>query len=331
MAGFDILYANDINKEATDTYRANLHADKVECTDVALVDPAELQARIGRPVDVVVAGTPCQGFSTLGRRNPDDPRNDMFRHLVRFLKTFRPKAFMMENVAGILSMGGGADFANICKALEDVGYVVTPVKLSASDYGVPQNRIRIFLIGTRGKMGMSTPEPEGKKVTVSEAISDLAFLGPGESSSKYVGPPSSEYQERMRAGCDTLFNHEAANHSKKVRDRFASIQAGDNWRKHPETRKRDCHKMDPNSQSRTITTLPEDLVHYSCHRIPTVRELARIQSFPDSFEFKGPRTTGGPNRVRTCCQYTQVGNAVPPELARRLFENIKSVLHAPQK
>ena len=331
QAGFDILYANDITKDATDTYSANLHADIVECKDVALVDPHELQARIGGSVDVIIAGTPCQGFSTLGRRNPNDPRNRMFRHLVRFLEVFRPKVFLMENVAGILNMRGGADFANICKTLEDVGYAVTPVKLSASDHGVPQNRTRVFLIGMRDGGGVKIPVPEKKKVTVSDAISDLAFLGPGETSSKYVGPPLSEYQKKMRAGCDTLVNHEAANHSKKIRDRFASIQAGFNWRKHPNTRKRDCHKMHPDCPSRTVTTLPEDLVHYSRRRIPTVRELARIQSFPDSFEFKGPRTTGGPNRVKTCCQYTQVGNAVPPELARRLFENIKSVLHAPQK
>ena len=90
--------------------------------------------------------------------------------------------------------------------------------------------------------------------------------------------------------------------------------------------RRDCHKMDPDNQSKTVTTLPEDFVHYSRHRIPTVRELARLQSFPDWFEFKGPRTTGGLRRVRTCCQYTQVGNAVPPELARRLLESIKPIL-----
>ena len=118
QAGFEVLYANDISKDATYTYRTNLHADMVECKDVTRVDMHKLRARIDRPVDIIVAGTPCQGFSMLGKRDPDDPRNAMFKHLARFLAVFQPKAFIMENVAGMLSMRNGLDFAKICEKLK---------------------------------------------------------------------------------------------------------------------------------------------------------------------------------------------------------------------
>ena len=326
-AGFDVLYANDISKDATDTYRSNLHAGIVECRDVAMVDPQEVMARIGRNVDMIVAGTPCQGFSTLGRRDPADPRNSLFEHLVRFLDAFRPKAFLMENVAGMLNMRGGQDYARICDSLENAGYSVAPMKLSASEYGIPQNRVRVFLVGTHVDVpSVVIHEPAARRTTVSEAISDLDFLGPGEASETYAKPPASAYQKKMRAGCNVLFNHEAPRHSQKIIDRFAAIHAGMSWRKNPETGKRDCRKLDPDGQAHTVTTLPEDFVHYSRCRIPTVREIARLQSFPDWFEFKGPRTTGGRTRARVGCQYTQVGNAVPPELARMMFESIRVVL-----
>ena len=327
QAGFEVLYANDISKDATETYRSNLHAGIVDCKDVARVNPCELRRKINRHVDIIVAGTPCQGFSTLGKRDPGDPRNAMFRHLVRFLKAFRPKMFLMENVAGMLTMRDGLDFNKICNKLEKTGYSIRHVTLSASKYGVPQNRERVFLIGIIGnKEDIKIPKPTKRRVTVAEAISDLDFLDVGGKSSTYEKPHSSRYQQRMRARCRVLRNHEAPRHSLRVTERFAAIPIGSNWRNAAHTGKRDCHKLNPESQSRTVTTLPEDFVHYRKNRIPTVRELARLQSFPDWFEFKGPRTTGGRQRKWTCCQYTQVGNAVPPEMARALFKSVARTL-----
>ena len=328
QAGFEVLYANDISEDAANTYRENLSAGVVECKDVKLVRPRKVKEKIGRDrVDLVVAGTPCQGFSTLGKRDPDDPRNALFNHLARFLRAFKPKMFVMENVGGMLAMRGGLDFGRIRKKLESAGYSTTYVTLNASDYGVPQNRERVFLIGTTGDAGGITgPKPAKRKTTVEEAISDLDFLDFGEASSAYEKRPETKYQKKMRKGCRTLLNHKAPRHSRKVRDRFAEIPPGENGRKVVVMGKRDCYKMDPGSQSRTVTTLPEDSVHYGKDRIPTVRELARIQSFPDWFTFTGPRTTGGRQRRVTCCQYTQVGNAVPPMLARRLFESIRPML-----
>ena len=327
QAGFEVVYANDISKDATSTYKSNLNANTVECKDVARVNTHALQKKIGKQVDIIVAGTPCQGFSMLGKRDPGDPRNAMFKHLARFLKAFKPKMFLMENVAGMLSMRGGVDFDKICKKLESAGYSTMRVTLSASDYGIPQNRERVFLIGTKGdKKNIRIPKPTKEKITVAEAISDLDFLDSGEKSPTYKKPASSRYQIDMRVKNNVLHNHEAPHHSERIKSRFAAIQTGAEWRNVSPTGKRDCHRMDPDAQSRTVTTLPEDYVHYARHRIPTVRELARLQSFPDWFEFKGPRTTGGRQRKITCCQYTQVGNAVPPMLARKLFENVKSAL-----
>ena len=150
QAGFEVVYANDISKDATDTYKSNLHAEIVDCKDVAVINPHKLREKINRPVDIIVAGTPCQGFSTSGKRDPGDPRNAMFRHLAKFLRVFRPKMFLMENVGGMLTMRGRVDFDKIRKKLEGAGYVITSVNLLASEYWVTQNRKRVFLIGTLG-------------------------------------------------------------------------------------------------------------------------------------------------------------------------------------
>ena len=330
MAGFDVLYANDINKDAANTYRKNLHAGIVECGDISGIDPRDVKKRVGRRVDVIVAGTPCQGFSTLGRRNPDDLRNTMFRHVVRFVETFRPRMFLMENVGGLLSMDGGRSFSTILKAFGAIGYAVKHDMLSASDFGVPQNRRRVFLIGVAGSSkSPSFPKPQGKKTTVWEAISDLDFLDAAESSTVYEKPPSTAYQRKVRTRSATLHNHESPRHSERVRSRFARIPVGKDGRhvfQEQDICKRDCYRMDPSLPSRTVTTIPEDFVHYVKDRIPTVREIARLQSFPDRFVFTGPRTTGGSQRARSCCQYTQVGNAVPPLLACAVFKTIARML-----
>ena len=326
MAGFDVLYANDINSDAANTYRKNLHAGIVECGDISNIDPYDVKGRVGRNVDVIAAGPPCQGFSTLGRRDPDDKRNTMFRHLVRFVETFRPRMFLMENVCGLLSMDGGRAFSTILGTFGSAGYTVRHGNLTASDFGVPQNRKRVFIIGSKGKSEPpGFPRPGMKRTTVGEAISDLDFLDAACKSEVYEKAPSTAYQRTMRAGNPELNNHEAPRHSEMVRNRMARIPVGRDY-KHVANNggysKRNCYRMDPSLPSRTVSTIPEDFVHYGRNRIPTVRELARIQSFPDRFVFTGPRTTGGPHRERSCCQYTQVGNAVPPMMAHAIFRNM---------
>jgi DNA (cytosine-5)-methyltransferase 1 len=201
-------------------------------------------------------------------------------------------------------------------------------KLVASDFGVPQRRSRVFIICSKKKMaeGKLFPKPKNhREVSIRNAISDLAFLGVGSSSDRYALKPRSKFQKAIRRKSRVLYNHESPNHSEKIQRRFSLVPTGKYGRSsaHYDSGKRDCFKMDPSKPCRTISTLPEDLVHYSRDRIPTVRELARLQSFPDWFVFHGPRTTGGPRRRLECPQYTQVGNAVPPMLAEAVFRKIR--------
>jgi len=334
-AGYDIVYANDINGDALKTYKHNFPHVVVEQGDVTNIDPQNVSKMIKRKrVDVIVAGVPCQGFSTSGKRNPNDPRSKMFLQIVKFLKVFRPKVFVMENVSGLLSMSNGNTMMTIIDTFRSNGYHVTYRTLSAADFGIPQMRNRVFIVGTSKAIPEEDifPVPHNiKHVSVKEAISDLAFLGLNDSSDRYVVKPQSEYQKKMRRDSKVLYNHESAKHSERIQKRFAMVPPGMDGRKvlkNSDTSKRDYYRLHPDRTSRTITTLPEDLIHYENNRVPTVRELARIQSFPDSFVFLGPRTTGGPQRRSSCPQYTQIGNAVPPLLAEQLFRKIAKVLAA---
>ncbi len=332
-AGFDVMYANDINEDALKTYSANLKETLVECGDITKINPLDVKKKIkNQKIDLIVAGTPCQGFSTSGKRNPNDPRNKLFRQLIKFLNAFQPKAFIMENVSGLLNMQDGNTFEHIKKSFEDAGYHVHHDVLTASDFGVPQNRKRVFIIGTKNDIPKSKLFPKkisGKIISVEEAISDLAFLGLNEKTETYKIKPKSDYQKKMRAKNDILQNHESSNHSEKIQKRFAQIPPGVDGRDvllRSSTSKRDFYRFHPKIPSRTVTTLPEDFIHYKLNRIPTVRELARLQSFPDDFVFLGPRTTGGKQRIKSCPQYTQVGNAVPPLMATAVFKKISKVL-----
>ncbi len=331
-AGFNVVYANEKNEDAATTYRKNFPHVKMDVGDIQGIEPIDARKKIGKvTIDLISAGPPCQGFSTLVKRNGHDPRNRLFRNLVKFVDYFSPKMFVMENVTGLLTMNDGRTIKKIQEEFEDVGYHVEVGKLLASDFGVPQDRIRVFIIGSKKKIPKDKlfPKKNGHaKVSVKNAISDLAFLGIGEKSTTYRRKPDSDYQEVMRNGGKELANHEAAMHSERIQKRFMMIPQGMDAKKVKgyDSGKRDCFKFNPSKSSRTITTLPEDFIHYEQNRIPTVRELARIQSFPDDFVFHGPRTTGGAQRKNTCPQYTQVGNAVPPILSEALFLHLKKVL-----
>jgi DNA (cytosine-5)-methyltransferase 1 len=302
-----------------------------------------------RDVDVIVGGPPCQGFSRFGKRDENDPRNNLFRHYLSVIASLKPKYFVMENVPGLAMMYGGKTVEMIREAVEQLRptrYSLTgPIKLNAVDFGVPQVRERILFVGHRSDLSPIKrihPSHTGSPVTVRQAISDLAFLRAWESNGHYSRhcSPATDYQIESREGRlikrfgveydqKRLMNHDAARHTPEVIARFAMIQTGRGmdsipeplWTKHLRSSKKWCIRLDPDKASYTVTTLPDDLVHYEQHRILTVREMARLQSFDDSFEFCGPRATGGggkgnKKRTRELPQYTQVGNAVPPLLAR---------------
>jgi len=331
-AGLDIIYANEINPDAVKTYKKNFPDVFVQEGDIKKLNPVLIKRRIGK-VDLIAAGPPCQGFSMVGPRNPNDPRNKLFLQLLKFVKTFKPKLFVMENVPSILTMDNGKVIERIKNSFSVIGYSIQYKILTASEFGVPQVRKRIFIIGTRGDISTRKlfPNSKRKKVSVKDALSDLAFLGINEKATRYKSKPRTRFQSKMRKNSTMIFNHESCNHSIKIQKRFSRIPSGKDGRKvlkNSGTKKRDYYRMHPQTTSRTITTIPEDFIHYQKNRIPTVREMARLQSFPDDFQFLGSKMTGGKRRTTSCPQYTQVANAVPPLMAEAVFKKLYKVISA---
>lgn len=334
-ADIDILVANDFNKSACKTYRYNFPETPCLKKNIRDVDAKDLIQKGDfdkEDVDLIIGGPPCKGFSMGGKRDPNDPRNSLFKEYLKIVDDLEPSVIVMENVKGLLTLDSGSYRDKILEELEVRGYNVDgmPKVLNAAEYGVPQARERVIFVGVREDSqidpdDLEFPEAE-ERISVKEAIDDLSFLGVGESASEYEKPAETIYQERMRSNSEELHNHKSPNHSERIQNRFELMDYGKGMETVPEkyrTKKHTVHKFDPEKPSRTVTTLPEDFVHYSRNRIPTVREMARLQSFPDDFVFKGPRTTGGSRRSHEVPQYSQVGNAVPPLMAESIAKGVK--------
>ena len=369
QAGFNVSFASDINKTAELTY-VNRHKQlgypvKFACMDIREFSQKDfLKKFIGNTkIDVVCGGPPCQGFSLAGKRSKDDPRNLLVKHYIQVISIVRPRYFVMENVEGILSFeldnfeGLNKDIYKnelvidiLKKEFDNIGYKIKYKVLTASDYGVPQQRRRVVFLGFKKdeKKIPEFPQRNMEKITVKESIGDLEFLNDNEEEKKYKIKEFSTYQIESKKGrtpgadgktieSKILTNHKASKHTELTKERFALLKQGETLKEllnrlskedkeKYATRKNICRKIKENDLSPTVVTLPDDLVHYSKNRIMTVRELARLQSFDDSFEFLGKRTTGGKERKKELPQYTQVGNAVPPLLAKAVAEEIMKVL-----
>lgn len=328
-AGFKILYANEINKSAAATYRYNFPDVPLEVKDIRHVSAKGLYERLGRPrVEVIAAGTPCQGFSVAGKRKAGDSRNQLYKEVLRFAKVFRPRFIVLENVVGMLARRNRGITRAVMKGFRRIGYHPRMKVLTASHFGVPQRRKRVFVIAGAEAIPRSElfPKGYGKTVRVSAALADLAFLRSGEDACEYRLPPRTAYQRRMREGSKMLHNHQSTEHSAEIQRRFRSIMPGTRHPTWGATRKQTHFRLHPSRLSNTLTSIPEDSIHYRQSRGLTVREMARLQSFPDSFEFLGPRTTGGERRKRESPQYTQVANAVPPLMASAVFGKLGPLL-----
>lgn len=336
-AGFNILYANEKNNEAANTYKFNLvkknkHKTFVDVRDISNVTSNDiLTITKGKQIHLVAGGPPCQGFSMAGKRDIKDPRNKLFKEMLRIVSEIYPPLFLMENVKGILSMKKGNVIDTIKRAFEELGYEIKIEVLKASEFGVPQNRERVFIIGTRIGNGVLHPKPnKNKNITVKDAINDLSFLNTGESCIEYKKKPDSKYQQELRGKNKKLENHESSKHSMEVQKRFSLLKQGETTKDIPvkyRTKKIVLSRLYANQPAKTITTMPDDYIHYSKNRILTVREMARLQSFPDEFVFLGPRTTGGKRRRNEIPQYSQIGNAVPPLLAEKVGEHLIKCLN----
>ena len=332
-AGYNILLGVDNNEDALKTYKHNLKTNILN-TDLSDSKKAvkEMNDHLEEDVDVIIAGPPCQGFSLAGCRNLHDKRNKLYLTVIEAVKQFKPSVLLIENVPGIATLEKGEVLRQIVKTIKDVGYDVyyTHKPLYAVDYGVPQIRKRMFFVGVRkdlNKTNFEFPTPilsENEYVTCSDALSELPPLDNilGTNEAEYTAPPESDYQRLMRKNSTILYNHVAKNHTDKTRYLISLVPDGGNKKDLPEEIRKQYSfresfvRRNSKKPSMTVDTDHGKHFHYKYNRCTTVRENARLQSFPDDFVFMGCKTQ----------QYVQVGNAVPPLLSYHIAKQIKKYL-----
>lgn len=363
QAGFKPILANELHETYGSTYVLNHPETSVIIGDIRKVLAEDIKEHLKvKPgeVDLLSGGPPCQGFSINAPiRTLDDPRNHLFKDFLRIAEILMPKAILIENVPGIISLGQGTVVEQIYKELTGLGYSVDHRILFAGHYGIPQMRFRTVFIAIQGNVKIAFPEPTHnatavanftgaktltlsippllaetlkKQTTVWDAISDLPAVEPGEKCNciEYGTPAQSEYQKILRSeDAGEVCNHHCSRLGKVNLERLKHIPQGGSWRDIPfdllpkglKRARRSDHtkrygRLDPSGICSTILTKCDphwgSFFHPYQDRVITVREAARIQSFPDSYRFNGSITQ----------QYEQVGNAVPALLARAIGESI---------
>ncbi|WP_439242133.1 DNA cytosine methyltransferase [Lonepinella sp. BR2474] len=317
QAGFECVIGVDIEQSALDTFSHNHKHAKALNLDLSQEESiTTIVNEIGnKKINLIVAGPPCQGFSLTGKRNEHDIRNKLFYSVFKLAEKIKPKYIVIENVPGIKTLYGGKARNAIINEFNKLGYSVSEKLVYAPDYGVPQIRRRMFFVGVLNgdvfEFPQATNSPDNY-VTCEQAIGDLPSLeySLGQDISDYTKQPSSEYQKMMRQKSNKLLNHTGTKHTDLVINVIKQVPEGGNHKDLPDgvgnSRKFNeawtrYHSQKP---SKTIDTGHRNHFHYRWNRIPTARENARLQSFPDHFEFKGNKTQ----------QYRQIGNAVPPLL-----------------
>jgi DNA (cytosine-5)-methyltransferase 1 len=343
---FQVVAANEILPEMAAAYRANhphvamFEGDIKDFSARALRSKAELGKRT---VDVVVGGPPCQAYSTVGKRLLEDPRAQLFKEYFRLLKELKPRLFIYENVKGLISMNEGQLLDSIIDLFESLGYKIQAVVLNAADYGVPQMRERVIVVGTLEGLAFAYPEPTHRDPnaaanmltmglatwrTLGEAIGDLPKISAGGASFAYETGPQNEYQRLMRRKAPRrLMDHNSPNHGKSLMRVMDALPEGGGLKDLPDELRPESGF--PNTYARLwwdrpSTTITRNLgtpsssrcVHPHVSRGLTTREGARVQSFPDRFIFSGSRTD----------RNLQIGNAVPCLLSVALAKEVARTL-----
>lgn len=329
MAGIKVYHAVEINDSAAKTFERNHKGAKVHKGDIKKINPLDLKEK-DEPIFVIMGGPPCQGFSMSNTRtrNMDNEKNFLFREFVRFVEVLKPTWFVLENVWGITQIAAGKTKELIEDEFIKLGYVVNSQVLWASDYGVPQKRNRFFLVGNRDGKKFVFPEKHSETVTVSDAIADLPPLQNGQMAEElcYEIPyeEASEYAKLMRRRSEFATQNYVSKNNELVIERYKYIGQGQNWRAIPDYLMKnyaDKEKTHSGIYKRLIADKPSVvisnyrksmLIHPFQDRGLSVREAARLQSFPDDFYFEGP--------ISHIQQ--QIGNAVPPLLSKAVFEQI---------
>ena len=343
-AGYNILYAIDINENAVETYRHNFPNTQCKMADIMSCDFEKLLKNLKLKtgdLDILIGGPPCQGFSTAGMRFWDDPRNGLLKHYVKALAILRPKWFIMENVEGLLTAKGGIYVYEAARAFIKLGYSIRIDKIYAQEYGIPQRRKRTFVIGNSLGMEFNLPEPivpvygrifKNADVTLRHTIGELPNPTLDKSSSIcYSGKPKHEWEEQLRDGNKKLYDHFTPKIEGVQLERIKHLKPGQSMKNLPEALHHESFKrrayrrvMDgmpterrggaPSGIKRLIFDEPSltitgaairEFIHPEDNRPLTLRECARVQTFPDWFRFQG----------NTSEKIKQIGNAIPPLLA----------------
>jgi DNA (cytosine-5)-methyltransferase 1 len=379
LAKFDVKLSLEKDNWAVKTLRANrLNSQRITHSDIKKFTSApKIRSFCKFIPDIIIGGPPCQGFSGAGikKRDANDSRNMLIKYFLKWVNVLQPKTFVIENVKGILSWknNDGEKILDIIKkTLNGSGYNLEVWVLNASEYGVPQNRERVFIVGnifgvnigpppkTHKTIGKSTASVKNdvkiklkSPITVWHALSDLPKIkaGEGKATQKYNGIPETQYQKWVRKKSEILFNHVAMKHTPRLIRRFKEIQNGNSLAEiHDDfkVKKRggngilsetefhsNYRHLKKNNVSYTIpASFYSSFIHPTTPRNITAREAARLQSFPDWYRFKGKRTVVsskllkrlGKHEENFLSQYNQIGNAVPPLLAKAIAEHIKLFL-----
>jgi len=370
QAGCLISGAIEIDDWASSTFAYNHPMANVITADIRSLKDKELYDKFKNcPPDIILGGPPCQGFSiaNINKGDPKDPRNTLFQEFIRLGKLFSPQIMVMENVPNLLNIKteNNENVVDIIQIeLTNLGYNVYTDILSATDYGVPQIRKRLFIIAS--KKYLKNPFPVKtheincdslfsvsyqKTPTLWDAISDLPEIEArgGAEEMEYTNNPENEYQVQMRNSANRVYNHKAMKHSKRLVERFSSMKWGDSTTDVPEYLRpirrnsgnkisdkaydQNNRRMFPNRPCHTIpASFYANFVHPYKNRNFTAREGARIQSFPDTYVFMGKATVVSHKLLtreerleeKFLCQYNQIGNAVPPLMSKAVAENIIS-------
>ena len=344
QAGINVIAAVEFNSQIAKTYEYNHPATKMLVDDIKNISAETIKSIFdeqGVKCNIIFGGPPCQGFSMAGNRIRskvsflEDSRNYLFKEYIRMVETLNPDVFVIENVPGILNYNNGAVKEEIYTTFEKLGYKIASKVLCAADFGVPQTRHRAVFIGNKLGIESSLLFPiashtEETYVTIRDAISDLPPVEAGKGLE--VTPYSqditlSDYQKTMVSSTGTVFNHESSNHKPETLKILSMIKQGQTMKDLPEEyHTKSVHsgaygRMIYDKPAYTLTTRLNTpsvgrITHPTQGRTITPREAARIQSFPDDYRFIGDITSIG----------MQIGNAVPPLLAKAIASHILEIL-----
>lgn len=316
MAGHNCLLGVDMDKDAIESFKANHKNAEGIVIDIAKLTKGKLEKLLGgQTVDMVVGGPPCQGFSTVGKGDAGDERNSLFKEFVRVVRITQPKVVLFENVTGILAKKNEKTLKNIFSSFERLGYTMDAKVMSADEYKVPSKRRRTIIMGVKGALPQYPQPAKGQKITVSKIFKKLEgkknIHNHEIDKAQLANELDRKRLKKIPAGAGIRYERDEKAYLPK------SLRYDINWKEISEGRFRQTklQRLPLNQPAPTILTSRSMYYHPTEPRYLTVREAALCQSFPMSFVFKGSVTA----------QFRQIGNAVPPMLAKYLGEEIKKI------